>query len=164
PYVFVILIALISISVGALGYFAILSALDAQKDYAKIEPDPGQEKSDDTGGDNNGDNSLSFTLYRGVEISKNAKTCKLDFTNPANDANKIVVELQVINSAGQRVSVGKSKAVSPGYSIKSLPIDDVSLLTGAETDGFIVLHSYNNVTEDKTIVKTELPVKVSYSD
>nr|MCR4611780.1 hypothetical protein [Lachnospiraceae bacterium] len=164
PYVFVILIALISISVGALGYFAILSALDAQKDYAKIEPDPGQEKSDDNRGNSGDANSLSFTLYRGVEISRNAKTCKLDFTNPANNANKVVVELQVVNGAGQRVTVGSSKAVSPGYSIKSLPISNFEGLSGTETDAYIVLNAYNNVTEEKAMVKTELPVKVTYVD
>ena len=107
---------------------------------------------------------MSFTLYEAVEISRGSRTAKIDFINPSSDANKIVVELQVVGSSGERTTVGSSKAVLPGYSISTIPITNPTALTGSETKGYIVLVPYDNVTEEKKVVRTELPVTIRYAD
>lgn len=163
PFAYILLIALIAIIIGVLGYFTIVAALNSGKDYAKIEVDQGQKRTGDNEPKGDG-NSLSFSLYRTVEISRSARVCGIDFTNPSNDPNKLVVELQVVNSSGTRVTVGSSGAVSPGYSIKSLPISNTQVLTGSETEGYIVLKAYDNTTENKAMVNTELPVVITYID
>ncbi len=164
PFVYVLLIAALVVLLGILGYFTIVSALNMNQEYARIDVDPGQVKQPDDGGGNNGENALSFSLYENVSISRNTNTCNLNFVNPSRNANKIVVELQVINSAGERVTVGRSKAVMPGYGIMSLPITNPDALTGSETKGYIVLVPYNVSTEAKGFVETELPVTIIYSD
>lgn len=164
PFVYILLIALIAILIGILGYFTIVAALNSGKDYAKIEVDPGQKKNDNDGGPKNGDHALSFELYENIEISRIARVCNLYFSNPSDNANKMVVELQVVNEAGERVTVASSGAVSPGYSIESLSLTNPSVLTGNESKGFVVLNAYNNVTENKAMVNTEVPVKITYND
>ena len=164
PFVYILLIALIAIIIGVLGYFTIVAALNSGKDYAKIEVDSGQEKNDSDNGKKNNERELSLELYEEVEISRTARICKINFTNPSNNVNKIVVELQVVNDIGERVTVGKSGAVSPGYSIKSLPVSNVESLSGSETKGFAVMRAYNEVSENKAMIDTEFPVKVSFSD
>jgi len=62
------------------------------------------------------------------------------------------------------VTVGRSGSVSPGYSIESLPITNPGALSGNETQGYIVLDAYDEVTENKSKVKTELPITISYMD
>ena len=163
PFVYILMIALVAIIIGVLGYFTIVAALNSGKDYAKIEVDPGQVKND-TDGQSDGDNAISFTLNQSVQISQTTRVCSIDFSNPSSNANKIVVELQVVSSAGQRIKVGSSGAVMPGYSIASIPITNAEALTGSETQGFIVLNAYNAVTENKTRVNAELPVTISYTD
>ena len=164
PFVYILIIALVAIMLGFLGYFTIISALDLQKDYTEIEVDPGQKKMPDNNPEKNEDNSIAFTLNKTVDISRGSRTCRVSFINPSSDANKIVAELQVVNGSGQRVTIGSSKAVSPGYGIDSIPLTNVNALTGNETEGYIVLTPYNNVTESKSIVTTELPVTITYSD
>lgn len=164
PFVYILIIALIAILLGLLAYFAIISALASQQDYAKIETDPGQKKEPNDNMGPSQDNSLSFTLYETVEVSRSARICYLTFVNPSNDPNKVVVELQVEDGSGQRVTVGSSKAVMPGYSISSLPITNASALAGTDTKGYIVLVPYDVTTENKAFVKTELPVSIHYMD
>lgn len=164
PFVYILLIALIASIIGVLGYFTIVAALNSGKDYAKIEVDQGQKKNDNDNGPKGEGGMISLELYRNVEISRTAKICKLYFANPSSSRNSLVAELQVVNSSGQRVTVGRSGSVSPGYSIESLPITNPGALSGNETQGYIVLDAYDEVTENKSKVKTELPITISYMD
>ena len=165
PFLYILLIAMIAILIGILGYFTIVATLNSGQDYAKIEVDPGQKKNDnDNSGQPSKGNAYSFSLSENVEISRAARVCKLNFINPTNDSHKLVVELQVASSSGERVTVGRSGAVMAGYGISSLPITNPSALTGNESTGYVVLVAYDGVTENKSKVQTELPVKISYTD
>lgn len=169
PILLVFLTAMFFVSMGSLGYCTIATAMDTGKEYATIEVDPGQERADEGTTEEvnkDGSNSISFTFNQTVVISRSAGTCKLDFINPANDSNKIVVELQIVNAAGERVTIAQSKAILPGYKIESLNFNESAyeLITGAETEGYVMLVPYDSKTEAKAVVQTELPVSIVFEN
>lgn len=169
PIIPMMLAALFFICMGTLGYCTILKAMETGKEYATIEVDPGQEKVDMPDGqevEKNGTNSISFTFNQTVVISRSAGTCKLDFINPASDSNKIVVELQVENDAGERVTIAQSKAILPGYQLEALTLNENAgdMINEAVAEGYVVLVPYDSKTEAKGIVQTELPVSIVYEN
>ena len=169
PIIPMMLTAMFFICMGTLGYCTILKAMETGKEYATIEVDPGQEKVETPDGPEvvkNGSNSISFTFNQTVVISKSAGTCKLDFINPTSDSNKIVVELQVEDIAGERITVAQSKAILPGYQLEALTLNEAAdeFLAEEPEEGYVVLVPYDSKTESKGVVQTELPVKMVYGN
>lgn len=171
PIIPITAVAGLCVLVGFMGYSTIAAAMELEKDYATIEVDPMQEKISgseniDAGTDveKNGAHSMAFTFSQVVTISRSAGTCKLDFINPASDSNKIVIELQAVNAEGERVTIAKSKAILPGYQIENLTLSESAygVLTGAETEGYVILVPYDTETENKAVVQTTLPVKLVF--
>lgn len=165
PILLIIAAALVFLCIGGVGYLTILTAMDTGKEYATIEVDPGQEKvKEEKNVEKNGSNSVSFTFNKNVVISKSNGACILDFVNPSSDSNKIVIELQIVNRAGERVTIATSKAILPGYKLEALQLSDSAydVLTGTETKGYVVLVPYDSKTEAKALVQTELPVSIAF--
>ena len=165
PILLIIAAALVFLCIGGVGYLTILTAMDTGKEYATIEVDPGQEKvKEEKNVEKNGSNSVSFTFNKNVVISKSNGACILDFVNPSSDSNKIVIELQIVNRAGERVTIATSKAILPGYKLEALQLSDSAydVLTGTETKGYVVLVPYDSKTEAKALVQTELPVSIVF--
>ena len=167
PLLIILCIALFLIMIGLFTNSAIPAVLAAGRDYAAIESDEDQEKYENVSDSaKESSNYLAFTLNQSVIISKSTGRCKLDFKNPAIDSNKIVIEIQIDGVDGERITIGKSKAVMPGYQLEYLKLNDDAFdyIDDNVKEGYITLVPYNVDTEDKGMVNTELPVDLVFEE
>jgi len=162
------------IALGIIATFTIQTALDANRIYAAIETDDNQEKihekdnsqSTESTSGSNAAHRMSFTLNEKVTISLVSMECTINFENPSNSKNKVIIQLQIEDSNGERVTVATSKGVEPGYRLRKLSLSDAAydVLSGREKQGYIVITPYDAKTEDRGAVQTELPVSIGYSN
>lgn len=150
--------------------------------YNPVEKDPNQEQiagdnttqPDHTGSTEAGSSeddtesgqlahSLGFTLSHSVSILLDSGDCLLDFSNPADNTNSMVIKLSIENEDGSRTAIAKSGAILPGYQVRSISLLDGVTLDAGEYTGYVTLIPYDIVTNDKSMIETELPVSLSIS-
>lgn len=133
--------------------------------------------------------TIAFTFDQEILVSLSSGACELNFENPKYDDHKLVVELQfsdtvateVLGSTGRtaaeqaiiegkgdynpdacRVSLAKSGAVDPGYGLTCVYLNDFAQenLSPGEYSGYVSLTPYDEKTNDKSMIETELPVRI----
>lgn len=133
--------------------------------------------------------TIAFTFDEEILVSLSTGACELNFENPKYDDHKLVVELQfsdavateVLGSTGRtnvaqaaceakadydpetyRVSLAKSGAVDPGYGIACVYLNDFAQanLSPGEYSGYVSLTPYDEKTNNKSMIETELPVTI----
>lgn len=156
---------------GILGYQTTITAGQIDDEYVAIEVDPNQVVADggmpdnDVTDDGNG-NMISFTFDRDLTIHKSNGLCSIGLINNYLGNTKITAKLQIEGEDGNRITVAESGAILPGYMVDNLELNEVgrTILTGNETEGYIILTPYSIRTEDKGAVQPELPVVLHYED
>ena len=125
-----------------------------EEKYAEDIGDDGDKKLDQA----EGGGAVSLTYSTDVDISLDKKLATLFFANPSKSNQDMVLQIVVHD-----VVVAQSGTISPGKQIGKMDL----LSTGARKqqaggyDGKFVVLYYQPDTHEKTIVNTDIPVKIT---
>ncbi len=158
---------------GIFGYQTTITAEQLDDEYVAIETDPDQEEVDDIPDIRPAEpvvneelNQMEFEFDRNMYISRAKGVCQMKLINSFGNDTKIVARLEIEDVDGNRQVVATTKAISPGYQMKSMRFSDIGkeLLDGSQTEGFVVLVPYNTRTEARAGLEAELPVVLEFVD
>ena len=131
-------------------------------DYAPQETEPNAEAIPNDSGEKmeseKGGGSVSLTYSNQVEIDLGEEAALLFFANPGKSNQSIVLQIVI-----QDEVIVQSGALMPGNQVKQL-----DLLSGAAAklspggyDGLFVILYYDQVTGEKAVVNTEIPIHIT---
>lgn len=149
---------------GLIGLWMLPKAREVDQTYAPIAADKNQIRITDQGEERDapdGENVLSFSFDETLHIDPETGYCYINFGNPSYATNKIVVRLEADNDA--RTVMAQSGAIEPGHGLRFLNLnaDGATLINEGLRKGFIILTPYHNDTDDKSMVDSTLPVKIT---
>lgn len=131
-------------------------------DYAPVDEEQyAQDLGDGSDGkmqQERGGGAVSLTYTTAVQIDADKKQASLYFANPSKSNQDIVLQVVVHD-----VVIAQSGKISPGKKVEKLdliPSGAKQLQSGGYDGEFVVLY-YQPDTHEKTIVNTEIPVKVT---
>ena len=161
PLIPILMAAFIALLIGIVSTMFLPSLDDADGIYAPIESDKRQIKVSDAGEPPSEGNSISFEFDETLHIDPETGFCFINFTNPSNDRNKLIIRLEADNE--ERTLLSETGAVDPGYSLQYLVLNDAGFeqINNGLRSAYIVLTAYDSETNDKAMVDTELPVRIS---
>ncbi len=117
-------------------------------------PDDGSKMNKSEGG---GSVSLSYSNVVSVDLSK--KEIKMYFKNPSKSTQAMVIQV-ILESGNEEYIIGQTDRVPSGYTVYNTKfLDIVSLKAGGYTGRFNVMY-YDEETEEKAIVNTNIPIKI----
>ncbi len=150
--------------VGTIAFLTIPAAKAIDQPYAPVVPDHDQIiiKDDEAKEeDSSGTNSLSFRFNETVRIDSKTGNCYLDFRNPSNNPNMLVVSLYADNES--ETLIAESGAINPGYGLSYLKLnkDGYAAVKSGVRKGHVLITAYSKETNDKAMVDSELPVQLT---
>ena len=117
-------------------------------------PDDGSKMNKSEGG---GAVSLSYSNVVSIDLSK--KNIKMYFKNPSKSTQAMVIQV-ILESGGKEYIIGQTDRVPSGYTVYDTKLlNTVSLKAGGYTGKFNVMY-YDEETEEKAIVNTNIPIKI----
>lgn len=125
-----------------------------QEKYAEDIGDDGDKKLDQA----EGGGAVSLTYSTDVDISLDKKLATLFFANPSKSNQDMVLQIVVHD-----VVVAQSGTISPGKQIGKMDLlsSGARKLQAGGYDGKFVVLYYQPDTHEKTIVNTDIPVKIT---
>ena len=131
-------------------------------DYAPVNEEKYAEDIGDDGDKNldqaEGGGAVSLTYSTDVDISLDKKLATLFFANPSKSNQDMVLQIVVHD-----VVVAQSGTISPGKQIGKMDLlsSGARKLQAGGYDGKFVVLYYQPDTHEKTIVNTDIPVKIT---
>ena len=125
-----------------------------EEKYAEDIGDDGDKKLDQA----EGGGAVSLTYSTNVDISLDKKQATLFFANPSRSNQDMVLQIVVHD-----VVVAQSGTISPGKQIGKMDLlsSGARKLQAGGYDGKFVVLYYQPDTHEKTIVNTDIPVKIT---
>ena len=125
-----------------------------EEKYAEDIGDDGDKKLDQA----EGGGAVSLTYSTDVDISLDKKLATLFFANPSKSNQDMVLQIVVHD-----VVVAQSGTISPGKQIGKMDLlsSGARRLQAGGYDGKFVVLYYQPDTHEKTIVNTDIPVKIT---
>ena len=125
-----------------------------EEKYAEDIGDDGDKKLDQT----EGGGAVSLSYSTDVDISLDKKLATLFFANPSKSNQDMVLQIVVHD-----VVVAQSGTISPGKQIGKMDLlsSGARKLQAGGYDGKFVVLYYQPDTHEKTIVNTDIPVKIT---
>lgn len=157
-----LLISLIALGITLWALFFRDNSPALTPDYAPVETEGNAETIPDDKGSKlespDGGGSVSISYSTNVSIDLSEKTASLYFANPGKSNQDMVVQVVI-----QDTILVQSGTLQPGKQVTTL-----NLLDGAEKqlspggyDGKLVILFYDEVTGEKAVVNTEIPVTIT---
>lgn len=156
--------------------------------YPPVPVDEGAQKSNDNKEQVAGRSSATFTFRKMITFSKASAEGQIDFMNPGNSNQNIVLSIQVtdaemVDTMGKtgrtkeeqstldaspdydpessRITLYESGAIPPGYNIGSVRLDklpDGSTLAKGDYTAIVYLAFYNPDNNEKAMIQSQMPV------
>lgn len=125
-----------------------------EEKYAEDIGDDGDKKLDQA----EGGGAVSLTYSTDVDISLDKKLATLFFANPSKSNQDMVLQIVVHDTV-----VAQSGTISPGKQIGKMDLlsSGARKLQAGGYDGKFVVLYYQPDTHEKTIVNTDIPVKIT---
>lgn len=125
-----------------------------EEKYAEDIGDDGDKKLDQA----EGGGAVSLTYSTDVDISLDKKLATLFFANPSKSNQDMVLQIVVHD-----VVVAQSGTISPGKQIGKMDLlrSGARKLQAGGYDGKFVVLYYQPDTHEKTIVNTDIPIKIT---
>ncbi len=149
---------------GTVAFLAIPAAAEANDTiYAPIVPDKEvvKIKSDEeaTVKPSSGTNKMSFQFNETLHVDPKDGSCYINLSNPSYSTNKLVAKLL---SGDDESVMAQTGGIEPGYGLSSLQLNDngYDKINAGIRNGYILLTAYNNITDDKAMVDSKLPVTI----
>ena len=131
-------------------------------DYAPVNEEKYAEDIGDDGADKlkqtKGGGAVSLTYSTNVDINLDRKQATLFFANPSKSNQDMVLQIVVHD-----VVVAQSGTISPGKQVGKLDLlrSGARKLQAGGYDGKFVVLYYQPDTHEKTIVNTDIPIKIT---
>lgn len=116
---------------------------------------PIAEKSDDSDKDETGGSKVSLVYSDVVELSLESKTADIMFQNPDKSNQDIMLDLTIDGKV-----IASSGRIPVGYQIDKLENVDTDKLVQGTYEGKFQLTYYDSSTAEKSVVGSEIPVKI----
>lgn len=125
-----------------------------EEKYAEDIGDDGDKKLDQA----EGGGAVSLTYSTDVDISLDKKLATLFFANPSKSNQDMVLQIVVHD-----VVVAQSGTISPGKQVGKMDLlrSGARKLQAGGYDGKFVVLYYQPDTHEKTIVNTDIPIKIT---
>ena len=118
-------------------------------------PDNGEKMAASEGG-----GAVSLSYSNKVAIDLKTKELTLYFQNPSKSTHNMVLEVLIVQN-GKETIIAKSDMLPVGYAIYKLKLqDDIKLLKGGYNGKFNIIY-YDEVTEEKAAVNTDIPITIA---
>ena len=129
------------------------AAKDTEANAEQIEDD-GQSKLDSP----SGGGAVTLIYAREVDVSLTDGTVRFLIGNPAESTEYLIAQIVI-----QDHVIAQSGAIRPGYRVTELPLEASAapLLQSGGYDGKIVLYMYDEETDERAMVNSEIIVTVS---
>lgn len=98
--------------------------------------------------------TLSFTKEIVVDLA--TKTAAISFDNPARSNQNMLLQLEI-----KGVVVAQTGLLRPGRGVRRLDLFDNAVLSPGVYNGKYKVYYYQDDTGEKTIVNTEIPLKIT---
>ena len=156
--------------------------------YPPVEISSDAKKVDDGLTPATGGNSVSYKLVKNVKANSGTGDAIINFLNPGSSNHNIVLQMQItdeelINKLGktgrinteqssmekasnydaktQRVTIGESGAVPPGYSLEQLKLHalpDGTVLPAGEYNAVVYMLFYDINSNERAILNSQVPI------
>lgn len=105
-----------------------------------------------------GGGSVSLSYSKEISISLSKGTASLYFANPGKSNEDMLIQIVIQDNV-----IAQSGTISPGYQVRELELDPSagSLLQAGTYEGMIVIHYYDQQTNERAVLNTEIPVSVT---
>lgn len=158
----VFLLLIILICVGIIVYLLFFKE-PKQADYA-----PGKEdenivllpNSGDKMDKSEGGGAVSLSYSNKVNIDLKSGQVKINFKNPSRSTQRMVLQV-LIKQNDNEVMVAESNRIPPSYAIYELRLKENITLSKGEYEGKFNVMYYDEETEEKAIVNTNIPIKIN---
>lgn len=163
-FLLMLLITLVAVAVSVWTVF-FRSSQVIVPDYAPLET---QENAESVPDDNNnkkpnenGSGSVNLTYSDQVHVVLGEKKAYLYFVNPGKSNQNMVVRILIKDEL-----VAQSGLIVAGYKVNELKLTDsvVRRLSVGGYDGRFEIYFYNQDTNEKAAVNTEIPVRIEVSE
>ena len=157
-----VLSSIIVISIGVIVYLVFF--------YNKQIPDYPNGVNDDnivkTDSDKNkmdkseGGGAVSLSYSKNVTIDMITNKASINFKNPSKSTQSLELQL-LLQQDDEEILVAKTDRIPPGYSIYEMDIFDKDSIQSGKYNGKFIVSYYDEETEEKAIVDTEIPVDIT---
>ena len=126
---------------------------------ANAQPIPGDSGKGEAAEPGSGNVSLSYSNQVTIDLS--SKTVRLIFANPGRSNQDVMLQLVI-----QGRVILQSGRITPGNQVTELvlPEESAAILIAGGYEGTFLLHFYDALSSEKSIVTTELPVSVTVTN
>lgn len=107
-----------------------------------------------------GGGAVSLSYSNKVDIDLKSGQVSVNFKNPSRSTQSMV--LQVIIKQNERdVVIAESNRIPPSYAIYELDLKENISLSNGEYEGIFNIMYYDEETDEKAIVNTNIPIKIT---
>ena len=106
-----------------------------------------------------GGGAVSLVYSKEVNVDLNSKKVSINFKNPSKSTQSIVLEL-LVKQGEEDIVLAKTDRIPPGYSIKEMKLNSTVTMEKGKYAGFYNVMYYDEKTEEKAIVNTNIPVEI----
>lgn len=107
-----------------------------------------------------GGGAVSLSYSNKVDIDLKSGQVSVNFKNPSRSTQSMVLQV-IINQKDTEVVVAESNRIPPSYAIYELNLKENITLSKGEYDGKFNVMYYDEETDEKAIVNTNIPVKIT---
>ena len=106
-----------------------------------------------------GGGSVSLSYSNVVSIDLSTKEIKMYFKNPTKSTQSMIIQVMLKNNDDYLV-IGQTNRIPSGYSVYKTQLLDVVKLEKGGYDGMFNVLYYDEETEEKAIVNTNIPITI----
>ncbi len=107
-----------------------------------------------------GGGAVSLSYSNKVDIDLKSGQVSVNFKNPSRSTQSMVLQI-IIKQNDNEVIVAESNRIPPSYAIYELKLKDNITLSKGEYEGMFNVMYYDEETEEKAIVNTNIPIKIN---
>jgi len=160
--IIIFLLLIILVCVGIIVYLLFFKQ-PKQVDYA-----PGKEDENIVLLPNSGDKmeakegggAVSLSYSNKVDIDLKTGQVSINFKNPSRSTQSMVLQV-IIKQNDKDVVVAESNRIPPSYALYELDLKENITLSKGEYDGMFNVMYYDEETDEKAIVNTNIPIKIN---
>lgn len=107
-----------------------------------------------------GGGAVSLSYSNKVEIDLKSGQVSINFKNPSRSTQSMVLQV-IIKQNDNEVVVSESNRIPPSYALYELKLKENITLSKGEYEGKFNVMYYDEETDEKAIVNTNIPIKIN---
>lgn len=107
-----------------------------------------------------GGGAVSLSYSNKVSIDLKSGQVSVNFKNPSRSTQSMILQV-IIKQNDKEVVVAESNRIPPSYAIYELNLKENITLSKGEYEGKFNVMYYDEETEEKAIVNTNIPIKIT---